>query len=118
MACAGGHGTVWPSPTIRDARGHRHGSSYASNVDRTTQCCLDLPPFLTQAVKTQNPFKGELSHGVVEKDFTKEFKLAAEQRRRKGVPSARWHGRWRKTPTCCTVGGVSSASGLAMYFRA
>jgi hypothetical protein len=30
---------------------------------------LDLPPFLTQAVKTQNPFKGELSHGVVEKDF-------------------------------------------------
>src|SRR5579871_3576939 len=29
---------------------------------------LDLSPFLTQAVKTQNPFKGELSHGVVEKD--------------------------------------------------
>ena len=25
---------------------------------------LDLPPVLTQAVKTQNPFKGELSHGV------------------------------------------------------
>jgi DNA primase len=24
---------------------------------------------LTQAVKTQNPFKGELSHGVVEKDL-------------------------------------------------
>src|ERR1700678_3716361 len=29
---------------------------------------LDLPPFLTQAVKTQNPFKGELSHGVVKKN--------------------------------------------------
>src|SRR5260370_9519786 len=26
---------------------------------------LDLPPVLTQTVKTQNPFKGELSHGVV-----------------------------------------------------
>ena len=34
------------------------------------ECSLqvDLPPFLTQSVKTQNPFKGELSHGVVEKD--------------------------------------------------
>jgi hypothetical protein len=30
---------------------------------------VDLPPFLTQAVKTQNPFKGELSHGIVEKDI-------------------------------------------------
>src|SRR5713101_7485822 len=29
---------------------------------------LPLPPFLTQPVKTQNPFKGELSHGIVEKD--------------------------------------------------
>src|ERR1017187_6833445 len=29
---------------------------------------VDLPPFLTQGVKTQNPFKGELSHGIVEKD--------------------------------------------------
>src|ERR1035438_1767761 len=29
---------------------------------------VDLPPFLTQPVKTQNPSKGELSHGVVEKD--------------------------------------------------
>jgi hypothetical protein len=29
---------------------------------------VDLPLFLTQPVKTQNPFKGELSHGVVEKD--------------------------------------------------
>ena len=26
---------------------------------------VDLPPFLTQPVKTQNPFKGELSHGVI-----------------------------------------------------
>ena len=26
---------------------------------------LDLPPFLTQMVKTQNPLNGELSHGVV-----------------------------------------------------
>ncbi len=30
---------------------------------------LDLSPFLTQAAKTQNPFKGELSHGVVETDM-------------------------------------------------
>jgi hypothetical protein len=29
---------------------------------------LNLPPFLTQPVETQNPSKGELSHGVVEKD--------------------------------------------------
>src|ERR1700688_2594263 len=29
---------------------------------------VDLSPFLTQPVKTQNPFKGELSHGVVEKN--------------------------------------------------
>jgi TPR repeat protein len=29
---------------------------------------VDLSPFLTQPVKTQNPSKGELSHGVVEKD--------------------------------------------------
>ena len=28
---------------------------------------MDLFPFLTQAVKSQNPFKGELSHGIVEK---------------------------------------------------
>jgi hypothetical protein len=26
---------------------------------------LDLPPVLRQPVKTQNPFKGELSHGVI-----------------------------------------------------
>ena len=26
---------------------------------------MDLPPFLTQMVKTQNPLNGELSHGVV-----------------------------------------------------
>ena len=26
---------------------------------------VDLPPFLTQMVKTQNPLNGELSHGVV-----------------------------------------------------
>jgi hypothetical protein len=26
---------------------------------------LDLSPFLTQTVKTQNPFKGELSHGDI-----------------------------------------------------
>src|SRR5215831_16041303 len=29
---------------------------------------LDLSPKLKQAVKTQNPSKGELSHGIVEKD--------------------------------------------------
>ena len=26
---------------------------------------LDLPPFLTQTVKAQNPLNGELSHGIV-----------------------------------------------------
>ena len=26
---------------------------------------MDLPPFLTQPVKTQNPMNGELSHGIV-----------------------------------------------------
>src|ERR1700693_4606729 len=35
----------------------------------TLRVTLDLSPFLTQAVKTQNPFKGELSHGIVEKDI-------------------------------------------------
>ena len=34
----------------------------------SSRVVLDLPPFLTQAVKTQNPFKGELSHGVVKKN--------------------------------------------------
>src|SRR5271156_3536460 len=43
------------------------------SVCRTASCwrsspSVDLPPFLTQPVKTQNPSKGELSHGVVEKD--------------------------------------------------
>ena len=28
---------------------------------------MELPPFLTQSGKTQNPFKGELSHGVITK---------------------------------------------------
>jgi transposase-like protein len=46
---------------------------------------MDLSPFLTQAVKTQNPFKGELGHGVVKKVFTKEFKLAAVRRLEQGV---------------------------------
>jgi len=32
---------------------------------RVHSIILDLPPFLTQPVKTQNPFKGELSHGVI-----------------------------------------------------
>ena len=32
---------------------------------------LDLPPFLTQPVKAQNPSKGEFSHRVVQKDFYK-----------------------------------------------
>ena len=44
-----------------------------------------MSPFLTQAVKTQNPFKGELSQGVVEKDITKEFKLTAVRRLEQGV---------------------------------
>ena len=44
-----------------------------------------MPPFVTQPVKTQDPSKGELSHGIVEKDVTKEFKLAAVRRLEQGV---------------------------------
>ena len=29
---------------------------------------MDLSPFLTQTVKTQNPLNGELSHGIVTQD--------------------------------------------------
>jgi transposase len=36
--------------------------------DRLIRCVVDLPPFLTQPVKTQNPLKGRMSHGIVEKD--------------------------------------------------
>src|SRR5450432_4079009 len=61
------------STTIRMASS---GSSEKSSM-KTYRCftpavskiALDLSPFLRQAVKTQNPFKGELSHGIVEKDF-------------------------------------------------
>src|SRR5450755_1200006 len=58
-------------------------SSYPSNANRSEMSLrlmglssttrmrasfvVDLSPFLRQAVKTQNPFKGELSHGIVEK---------------------------------------------------
>ena len=45
-------------------------SSVISTVDSTLESYinLDLSPFLTQPVKTQNPLKGRMSHGVVEKD--------------------------------------------------
>ena len=46
---------------------------------------MDLSPFLTQPVKTQNPFKGELSHGLSRRTFTKEFKLSAVRRLEQGV---------------------------------
>ena len=29
---------------------------------------MDLPPFLTQLVKAQNPWNGDLSHGLVTQD--------------------------------------------------
>jgi AbiV family abortive infection protein len=45
-----------------------HGGAYLLIPYKLLGVCLDLPPFLTQPVKTQNPFKGELSHGIVEKD--------------------------------------------------
>ena len=47
---------------------------------------MDLPPFLTQSVKTQNPCKGELSHGVVEKDV------------HQGVQAGRWRREFRQGP--------------------
>src|SRR6266852_8824417 len=60
-----------PAPTTdRD----RTVSRRSEPSSRTALICeqpnpwVDLPPFLTQPVKTQNPFKGELSHGIVEKD--------------------------------------------------
>jgi hypothetical protein len=37
----------------------------ARRIGKEYERALDLPPFLTQPVKTQNPFKGELSHGVI-----------------------------------------------------
>jgi hypothetical protein len=36
-----------------------------SPYDDAFMIFLDLPPFLTQPVKTQNPMNGELSHGIV-----------------------------------------------------
>jgi hypothetical protein len=41
-----------------------HNADQAERVVERLREELDLPPFLTQTVKTQNPFKGELSHGV------------------------------------------------------
>ncbi len=46
---------------------------------------LDLPPVLTQTVKTQNPLKGELSRRVIRRLFTREVKLAAVRRLEQGV---------------------------------
>ena len=40
------------------------GSKHPSYAGRP-RISLDLPPFLTQAVKAQNPSNGELSHGIV-----------------------------------------------------
>ncbi len=45
---------------------------------------MDLPPFLTQPVKTQNPSKGELSHGVVEKDVHQGVQAGWVQRLERG----------------------------------
>src|ERR1019366_7560078 len=38
-------------------------SSSGTLVGNQCGCGLDLSPFLTQSVKTQNPLNGELSHG-------------------------------------------------------
>src|ERR1019366_427372 len=65
--------------TVSSSRVQRSGGRCAvgelanlvSIVAKETQAdksSLDLSPFLTQPVKTQNPFKGELSHGIVEED--------------------------------------------------
>ena len=53
----------------RPEKWYRYGTKSPTIHNNELQIDLDLPPFLTQPVKTQNPFKGELSHGVVEKDI-------------------------------------------------
>src|SRR5258708_11422120 len=46
-------------------QGHVYGASLSRQATEALLRNLDLPAVLTQTVKTQNPFKGELSHGVV-----------------------------------------------------
>ncbi len=69
---------------------------------------LDLPPFLRQTVKTQNPMNGELSHGFVTQAIHEGIQAgrgsAAGSR---GIAWPRLHGGWRSIRTCCNVGGVS-----------
>ncbi len=56
--------------------------------------------------------------GLSRRIFTKEFKLAAVRRLEQGVSIGEVARALEETPTCCTVGGVSSGKGRAMYFRA
>src|SRR3977135_779422 len=53
---------------------------------------LDLSPFLTQPVKAQNPSKGELSHGVVEKDVHERVQAGCGAAARTG--DFDWRGWW------------------------
>ena len=46
---------------------------------------MDLPPFLTQPVKTQNPLKGRVSHGVVEKDVHQGVQAGSRATRRSSI---------------------------------
>lgn len=61
---------AWKGKTCSDRRSVSTAAQSLRAFFRHTEfrVWLDLPPFLTQAVKTQNPFKGELSHGVVKKN--------------------------------------------------
>src|SRR5580658_8506128 len=54
--------TLPPKPCARGIGSNAPPRPELDDID------MDLPPFLTQPVKTQNPLKGRMSHGVVEKD--------------------------------------------------
>ncbi len=57
--------------------------------------------------------------GLSRRQFTREFKLAARYGGwKQGYRWPRRRGRWKSTPTCCTVGGVSFGRGRAMPFPA
>src|SRR5579864_1283028 len=57
-----------PQTPVKARRTRPVFGSLTSNSNRGLVYMMDLSPFLRQPVKTQNPFKGELSHGIVEKD--------------------------------------------------
>jgi hypothetical protein len=67
-------GLWWSRSLCRTSQTLRLQASGSSDIMNPERNCsepsvdlqvVDLPPFLTQPIKTQNPFKGELSHGVI-----------------------------------------------------